>query len=410
MFAMLGVVGCASKAVPLGIQRDLSEPRPIAIVLPFPPAPDGAFPDISMSNASQSQHLTLPVIPSLDERASTVERQHIQRVIDGKTKPLGALGSLESLMMLFASSAVARGDSVEQPLRAVPRMLVFAGDHGVARKGVSIAGSEVTTAMVRNFLAGGAAISVVARQHAIPLEVVDCGICVPVEPQPGLIDCRLGAGTAAFDETVAMSIDSACQGIAHGMALARDRVESGMNVLCVGEMGIGNTSAAAALMSALTNIPVDECVGKGTGIDDATLAHKREIIARGVALHRQGNDDTPLELAARLGGYELVVMTGAMLGAAEKGALVLVDGFVSSVAACLGCQMVPSLRDYVIFTHLSEERGHLALLNYLGARPAMQLELRIGEGVGSALAVPLLESALACYNQMASFADAGISL
>ncbi|NMH64924.1 nicotinate-nucleotide--dimethylbenzimidazole phosphoribosyltransferase [Shewanella salipaludis] len=335
----------------------------------------------------------------------------IQHRIDHKTKPPGALGELEPLALQLA-----RVLGKEAPAIRRPTMLVFAADHGIAAHGVSIAPSAVTTQMVHNFLGGGAAINVFCRQLGYELEVIDCGILEPLPPTPGLVAQRLGAGTGAIHLEAAMTQAQVTQGLALARALVARHHEAGANLIALGEMGIGNTSSAAAVMAALTGLPLTDCVGRGTGIDDAALANKRALLARALALH--GDEPTsgqaqarpdPLRVLACLGGFEIVQMTGAMLAAAELGMLVLVDGFIATVSALLAVRLNANARDYMIFAHESEERGHKLLLAELGARPLLSLGLRLGEGTGAALALPLVQAAANFYNQMASFDEAGVT-
>ncbi|WP_084055432.1 nicotinate-nucleotide--dimethylbenzimidazole phosphoribosyltransferase [Carnimonas nigrificans] len=348
-------------------------------------------------------------IPWLEHAVPGEQRNAIQQRIDSRLKPPGALGALENIMRQWACCACLRGES--GPLRVTsPRLMIFAADHGVAAEGVSLVGSEFTPVMVTHFLAGDAAVGVAARQANVALEVVDCGVVQPLPADPRVTACRLGAGTVAIHQAPAMTLETAAAGIANGIELARKRCEAGMDLLCVGEMGIGNTTAAAALMAGLTGYSSAACTGVGTGINTDTLAHKRALIDQALALHLPLAEGDPLALAARLGGFEIITMAGALLGAAEQGVISVIDGFVAGVAACLACALVPSAKDYLIFAHCGSEQGHSALLEYLDVKALMELQLRIGEGVGGVLLVPTLRTALACYNEMASVTDAGLSL
>ena len=336
----------------------------------------------------------------------------IQQKIDLKTKPPGALGQLESLALQIVRVQAADSQQTDQPQNTVlkivhPTMLVFAGDHGIAAEGVSIAPSEVTRQMVQNFAHGGAAINVFCRQVGFTLEVIDCGILTPVEGVEGIIDQRLGAGTGAIHLEPAMALET----VDKGFAMARDLIErhhqAGCNLVAFGEMGIGNTSAAAAIMAAIMQLDVIDCVGRGTGINSETLERKLMLIELALLLHQSALTG-PKSVLACLGGFEIVQMTGAMLAAAERKMLVVVDGFIATAAALVAVQIAPNVRDYLIFAHQSDEQGHLRMLEFLQAKPLLSLGLRLGEGTGAALALPLIQASVNFYNQMASFSDAGI--
>ncbi|MDT3334894.1 nicotinate-nucleotide--dimethylbenzimidazole phosphoribosyltransferase [Shewanella sp. SP1S1-7] len=336
----------------------------------------------------------------------------IQQKIDLKTKPPGALGQLESLALQIARVQATDSQKTDQPQNTVlkivhPTMLVFAGDHGIAAEGVSIAPSEVTRQMVQNFAHGGAAINVFCRQVGFTLEVIDCGILTPVEGVEGIIDQRLGAGTGAIHLEPAMALET----VDKGFAMARDLIErhhqAGCNLVAFGEMGIGNTSAAAAIMAAIMQLDVIDCVGRGTGINSETLERKLMLIELALLLHQSALTG-PKSVLACLGGFEIVQMTGAMLAAAERKMLVVVDGFIATAAALVAVQIAPNVRDYLIFAHQSDEQGHKRMLEFLQAKPLLSLGLRLGEGTGAALALPLIQASVNFYNQMASFSDAGI--
>ncbi|MGL5046372.1 MAG: nicotinate-nucleotide--dimethylbenzimidazole phosphoribosyltransferase [Shewanella sp.] len=331
----------------------------------------------------------------------------IQQKIDLKTKPPGALGRLESLALQIARVQAANVPQTDVLTIVNPTLLVFAADHGIAAHGVSIAPSEVTRQMVQNFAHGGAAINVFCRQVGFTLEVIDCGMLTPVAGVEGIIDQRLGAGTAAIHLAPAMALDC----VDKGFALARDLIErhhqAGCTLVAFGEMGIGNTSSAAAIMASMMQLNVSDCVGRGTGITAQALTHKQSLIEQALARHQSALTG-PKSVLACLGGFEIVQITGAMLAAAERNMLVVVDGFIATAAALVAVQIAPNVRDYLIFAHQSDEQGHLRMLDYLQAKPLLSLELRLGEGTGAALALPLIQAAVNFYNQMASFSDAGI--
>ncbi|WP_299803976.1 nicotinate-nucleotide--dimethylbenzimidazole phosphoribosyltransferase [uncultured Shewanella sp.] len=330
--------------------------------------------------------------------------EQIQQKIDTKTKPLGALGDLESLAL-----QIARVLGKDKPQITNPKMMVFAADHGIAESGVSIAPSEVTTQMVVNFINGGAAINVFTRQVGFDLEVIDCGILKPIENLEGVINQRLGSGTGPIHKRAAMTLGAVKQ----GFKMATERVElhhqNGCNLIALGEMGIGNTSSAAAIMSALTGCKVEDCVGRGTGIDAATFKRKKMLVEQALLVHHSELDD-PMQVLACVGGFEIVQMTGAMLAAAERNMLIIVDGFIASAAALAAVKINPNVRDYMIFAHQSDEKGHVLMLEFLQAKPLLKLGMKLGEGTGAALALPLIQAATNFYNEMASFEDVGIEI
>lgn len=328
----------------------------------------------------------------------------IANIINQKTKPLGALGQLENTATQIALIQKTNIISIS------PVMIVFAADHGIADEGVSIAGSIVTQQMVMNFLQGGAAINCFCRSQDLPLFVVDAGIKHVIEPQPEkLINQRIAAGTKNFSQEAAMSIADAERALGMGASLAKDFISQGFNVIALGEMGIGNSSSAAALLAYITKAPITDCTGRGTGISDEQLEKKINIITK--ALNRIDNTSlSPVELLSELGGFEIGQMCGAMLATAQAEKIILVDGFIASAAALLATKFNPNVRDYMIFAHQSHEKGHQVLLQTLEAKPLLDLGLRLGEGTGAALAIPLLRAAASFYNDMATFSSTGITV
>jgi nicotinate-nucleotide--dimethylbenzimidazole phosphoribosyltransferase len=330
-------------------------------------------------------------------------RSRLQHKIDTKTKPLGALGKLESLALkigLLQNSLT--------PVLMRPVVLVFAGDHGIVQAGVSPFPQQVTQQMVMNFLAGGAAINVFARQHGIELRVVDAGVVSDFAPHASLINAKIGHGSANFLSQPAMTSEQCTAAVSKGSALAQAEITAGSNVLGFGEMGIGNTSSAAALMSVLCGLPVSHCAGRGTGLDDAGLQNKIAVLQQAVQFHGLDASD-PLRVLATFGGFEVAMMVGAMLGAAEKSALLLIDGFIASAALLVASRINPSILECCVFTHRSGEAGHSKLLQELNADPLLDLGMRLGEGTGCAIAWPLVQAAVNFLNEMASFESAGIS-
>ncbi len=324
----------------------------------------------------------------------------VQHRIDHKTKPLGALGRIEALALQLAL-VQGRVD----PVLTQPQLMVFAADHGIAAQGVSAYPQPVTVQMVANMLAGGAAVSVLARQHGLALTVVDCGVAADLPPQPGLVIAKVRAGTADSSTGPAMSTADCDAALAHGAALLRSLPG---NVLLLGEMGIANTSAAALLMARLTGLPIHQCTGRGTGLDDASLAHKVALLQRALELHREAT--APLAALAALGGLEIATMVGAVMQAAGGRRVIVVDGFITTAAVAVAAALQPQVLQRCVFAHASAESGHVRWLAQLGVQPLLDLGLRLGEGSGAALAWPLFKSAELLMSQMASFDSAGVSV
>ncbi|MDS4012956.1 MAG: nicotinate-nucleotide--dimethylbenzimidazole phosphoribosyltransferase [Candidatus Accumulibacter sp.] len=334
----------------------------------------------------------------------TAELPGLQAAIDGKTKPLGALGELERL-----ARQIGQVQQTVQPQLGRPCVLVFAGDHGAARAGVSAFPQEVTWQMVENFLAGGAAINVFARHNDLQLLVVDAGVAHDFGVRPNLLDAKIAFGTRNYLEEAAMSADQRDAALARGAAIVRSLAEAGCRVVAFGEMGIGNSASAALLTHLLTGSPLADCVGRGTGLDDAGLARKRELLARALQRARLSSTADAASVLAEFGGLEIAMLSGAMLAAAEQRMLLLIDGFIVTAALLVAARMAPAIVDYCIFSHRSAEPGHLAQLRALRAEPLLDLGLRLGEGTGAALAWPLVRAAAAFLSEMASFAAAGVS-
>lgn len=327
----------------------------------------------------------------------------IQERIATRIKPPGSLGQLEDLATQLAMILGTESPTIERP-----QLLVFAGDHGIVEEGVSLVGSEVTALMVRAFLAGKAAVNCFCEQAGMRFEVIDCGLNEPLHPRPdGLIEQRAGSGTENLAHQAAMSPDQVLSCLACGADRARHHIRQGSNLLAVGEMGIGNTTSASALMAGLLDVPARDCVGRGTGLDDAHLELKQALVEKAML---RSNTQDPLLLLQEYGGFEIAQMVGAILAAAEAGVLVLIDGFISTVAAALADRLAPNCRYYLVFSHRSAEQGHRLLLADLEGQPLLKLDMCLGEGSATALALPLLRSALAFYNEMASFEEAGFAL
>ncbi|MEO8296518.1 MAG: nicotinate-nucleotide--dimethylbenzimidazole phosphoribosyltransferase [Burkholderiales bacterium] len=326
----------------------------------------------------------------------------LRHKIDTKTKPLGALGQLEALAL-----QAGRVQGTLSPQLRQPQVLVFAGDHGIAAEGVSAYPQEVTWQMVINFLAGGAAVNVFARQMGMAVRVVDAGVNHDFAPHPGLVDAKVGRGTRNSRFGPAMTHAECELALQRGAELAREAQRAGSNVLAFGEMGIANTSAAALLLHKLGGIPIEEATGRGTGVDDAGLAHKRAVLAASAS--RTPGPLSPFDALAEYGGFEIAMMAGAMLAAAEARMLVLVDGFIATSALLVASGLHPAVREVCVFAHCSAEAGHRAMLKALNAVPLLNLDLRLGEGTGAVLAYGLLQAAVAFLNEMASFESAAVS-
>jgi nicotinate-nucleotide--dimethylbenzimidazole phosphoribosyltransferase len=341
----------------------------------------------------------------------TVGRQFdekIQATIDGKTKPLGALGQLETTAKSLARVQAMAVGYVDSLVIKRPSLIIFAGDHGVASEGVSIAPSEVTGQMVANFATGGAAISVFCRQLGWQLSVVDAGILTEPAAQLTVINQRLGCITQPLHKTAAMTLETVEQGFAMAKGLIKQTKNEGSNLVAFGEMGIGNTTSASAIMAAIMKISAQETVGKGTGVSDEVVVKKQQVVKQALELHHDKLTE-PMQILACLGGFEIVQITGAMLAAAQETMHILVDGFICTAAAMVAIQINPAVKDYMIFAHCSGEQGHQKMLKWLGVEPLLNLGLRLGEGTGGALALPLIQAAAAFYNEMASFEQAKVT-
>jgi len=325
----------------------------------------------------------------------------LQNKIDQKTKPLGSLGQLESLALQIGLCQNSLTPSLDKPC-----IVIFAGDHGIVEAGVSAYPQTVTAQMVANFLSGGAAISVFAKQHGIDLLIADAGVNADLNSHPMLIDAKIGRGSKNFLTDPAMTAEECFNAVQAGADLVLRQHQSGCNCIGFGEMGIGNTSSAAVLMHRLTGLSLVRCVGRGTGLNDGQLQHKVVVLQRALNKHKDAIE--PLDVLATFGGFEIAMMVGAYLKAAERGMLILVDGFIAGTALLVAGKLYPHVLDYCIFSHVSSEQGHQALLNQFNAKPLLNLELRLGEGSGIALAYPLVQSAVVFLNEMATFDEAGV--
>lgn len=325
-----------------------------------------------------------------------------QRTLDGKTKPRGSLGRLELIACRLAGI---RGDARLRSLE--PAIVVCAADHGVAAEGVSAYPQEVTGQMLRNFASGGAAVCVLARRAGARLIVADLGVRTPVD-DPAILDRRVAAGTANSARGPAMTDGEMCRAVLAGIELAEGLARDGIGVVGMGEMGIGNTTAASALTAALLRTRPDGVCGPGTGLDEAGVAHKRTVVWRALEANNVSPYD-PLGAVAGVGGFELAALTGLVLGCAANRVAVLVDGFITAAAALAAVCVEERSRDFLIASHRSPEPGHRLLLDALRLEALLDLEMRLGEGSGAALALPLLQAAAAILTEMASFEQAGVT-
>ncbi|MDT8418062.1 MAG: nicotinate-nucleotide--dimethylbenzimidazole phosphoribosyltransferase [Lutibacter sp.] len=327
----------------------------------------------------------------------------INHKIDFKTKPLNALGTLETIAKQLCLIQQTLTPTLNNTL-----LIVFAADHGIAAKnGISSYPQEVTAQMVLNFLNGGAAINVFCKQNNIKLRVVDAGVNFDFAKNTSLINAKIAKGTNDYSMQPAMSKEQCSEAIKKGAELVEQYHNEGTNCIAFGEMGIGNTSSAALLMSGFTKIPIEHCVGKGTGLTIDGVSKKAVILKQVQNLHGISKD--PLENLKNFGGFEIAMMCGAMLKAAELKMSIIIDGFIVTSALLVAQAIAPNILDYCLFSHVSNEQGHKKMLSYLNAIPILQLDLRLGEGTGAAIVYPIVQSAVHFMNEMASFESAGVS-
>jgi nicotinate-nucleotide--dimethylbenzimidazole phosphoribosyltransferase len=329
-------------------------------------------------------------------------KEQLQHKIDFKTKPIGALGLLEKVALQIGSI-----QNTLTPKLQNPTIIVFAGDHGIAKEGVSAYPQEVTFQMVMNFLQGGAAINVFSNQNNINLKVVDAGVNFDFEPNDKLHINKIGYGTKSFLNQKAMNESELQMCFDKGSEIVNEIFKSNCNIIGFGEMGIGNTSSATMIMSYLCDLPIEKCVGRGTGLNDVQLANKIEILKQAQMFH--GKIENPKDVLQTFGGFEIAQMCSAMLTAFEHNILILVDGFIATNAFLMAYKLNPSIISNSMFCHLSDEFGHKNLLEYIGVEPLLKLNMRLGEGTGCAVAIPIINSAVSFLNDMASFESAGVT-
>ena len=344
---------------------------------------------------SQTLEKIQPVSPSLLDKA--------QAHLDSLTKPPGSLGILEEI----AKRYVAIQNSESPTLKKISTV-VFAADHGVTAEGISAYPPEVTPQMVMNFLNNGAAVNVLANHINAEVTIVDIGVNYQFQSHPTLLDRKIALGTKNFSKEPSMTRSQAETSIATGIEIAEESAKNGFDILTTGEMGIGNTTPSSAIFSILGNTQVEDVTGRGTGIDDAALIKKISVIKKGITLHQPDPDD-PIDILAKVGGFEIGGIAGLILGAAAQKIPVVVDGFISSAGAALALKMSPSAGDYIFPSHRSSEPGHKIFFELLGHPPLFDLNMRLGEGTGALLAVNLIQSAIKIYNEMATFQSAGVS-
>lgn len=328
----------------------------------------------------------------------------LQDKINCKTKPIGSLGALEEIALQIGQ--------IQQsltPILSKPSIIVFAGDHGIVKsKPVSPYPQEVTQQMVLNFLNNGAAINVFCNQNNINLKIVDAGVNTDFEPNDNLIIAKIAKGTKDYSIEKAMTIKECLLALDKGKKLVTKLHKEGTNTIGFGEMGIGNTSAASLLMNYFTKITIEKCVGKGTGLDDAGVVKKTEILKKVIDLHKE-NIKNPIDALATFGGFEIAMICGAMLEAASLKMTILIDGFIVTSALLIAQAINKNIVDYCIFCHTSGEQGHEKMLQFLNAKPLLNIGLRLGEGTGSAVAFPIIKTAVSFLNEMATFKSAQVS-
>ena len=353
--------------------------------------------------------MTTHFIPAIDNLHNMAFRQSLQHKMDSKTKPLGSLGRLEALALQIGEIL-----GSQDPVLSQPQMVVFAGDHGLTARGISAFPSDVSWQMVENFLAGGAAVSVLAKQNGIALTVVDCGVnhdflagLATGATRPGLLVRKVAGGdkgTADSSAQTAMTSAQCEAAMTNGQEIVKGLPG---NALLLGEMGIGNTSAASMLLARLTGLDITQCTGAGTGLDAPAVVRKTEVLREVLAFHAHAQ--APLDALAAFGGFEIATMVGAVLQAASERRVIVVDGFIATSAVLVAHTLAPLVLQRCVFAHRSGERGHEFMLQHLGVHALLDLGLRLGEGSGAALAWPLLQSACSILREMASFEAAGVS-
>lgn len=332
-------------------------------------------------------------------------RPEIQAKIDNLNKPKGSLGRLEELAMQICLIQQTLSPKLSHPCH-----LLLGGDHGIEREGVSVSPREVTWQQMVNFTHGGGGVNLFCRQHGFKLRIVDVGVDYDLSSVPGIINRKIARGTKNFLYEPAMTEEEFNRAMQAGIDLANDCIAEGCTVLSIGEMGIGNTSPSSIWMHLFGNIPLDECIGAGAGLDTPGIRHKYEVLKKAVdKWHCSKPTADSQQLIAYFGGFEMVAAIGAMLRAAEQHLIVLIDGFIMTACALAAIRLYPASQDYMIFTHCGDESGHRKMLDIVQARPLLNLGLRLGEGTGALCAYPIVDSAVRMMNEMNNFKDAEIT-
>jgi nicotinate-nucleotide--dimethylbenzimidazole phosphoribosyltransferase len=355
---------------------------------------------------TQTQTFSIADLISAIEPCQNTYKMEAQRRLDNLTKPIGSLGRLEAIAGQVYSIF---SGQIPQPLRKA--VYVFAADHGVTEEDVSAYPREVTAQMVLNFLHGGAAINVLARLHQADLTVVDVGVDYEFEEASGLCRMKVRRGSRNMHREAAMSDEELGQALECGVRLAHEAKEKGQQIVAIGEMGIGNTTAASAITAVLTGESIGTVTGRGAGLDDVGRNRKLHVVKRSIKRHfgPSSSNPEPLEVLRCVGGLEIAAMTGFIIGAAATRMAVVCDGFISTAAAAIAHSVAPNVADYMFAGHCSEEPGHRHLLRHIGIKPILSLGMRLGEGTGALLAMPVIESSCRLFSEMATFSSAGVS-
>jgi len=345
-------------------------------------------------------------IQKVIEKIEPIDRQIMEKTkerLDSLTKPRGSLGRLEELAKIVAGIKREYTPNLDNKV-----IFTLAGDHGITIEGVSAFPKEVTAQMVYNFLQGGAGINVLARHIGAKVVVVDMGVACELKPHPELLIRKVNYGTKNMLKEPAMSRDEAIRSINEGIKIVEEGLDKGIDIIGIGDMGIGNTTASSAIAAAVTKAPVEKVTGRGTGIDDFKLEHKISVIKKALETNRPDPDD-PIDVLSKVGGFEIGGLVGIMLAAASHRIPVVLDGFISGAAALLAIEMEPKVKSYLIPSHCSAEAGHKLILSFLGLKPILDLNLRLGEGSGAALGINIVDASVKILTEMATFHEAGVS-